>query len=47
MASSTEQSGIEPRTQRTERSWCEWQRTRMTAPQRAAHLWLAVVVAIW
>jgi hypothetical protein len=32
----------------TKRAGWQWQRTRMTAPQRAARLWLAVAVAtLW
>jgi hypothetical protein len=31
----------------TQRAGWQWQRTRMTEPQRAARLWLAVAVATW
>jgi hypothetical protein len=31
----------------TKRAGWQWQRTRMTEPQRAARLWLAVAVATW
>jgi len=39
---------IEPGVKVTKRAGWQWQRTRMTAPQRAARLWLAVAVAtLW
>ena len=38
---------IEPGVKVTQRAGWPWQRTRMTEPQRAARLWLAVAVATW
>jgi hypothetical protein len=38
---------IEPGCKRTQRAGWPWPRTRMTEPQRAARLWLAVAVATW
>jgi Transposase DDE domain len=39
---------IEQSFKRTKRAGWQWQRTRMTEPQRAARLWLAVAVAtLW
>jgi hypothetical protein len=38
---------IEPGFKLTKRAGWQWQRTRMTEPQRAARRWLAVAVATW
>jgi hypothetical protein len=38
---------IEQGFKRTKRAGWPWQRPRMTEPQRAARLWLAVAVATW
>jgi hypothetical protein len=41
-------AGIEPGFKLTKRAGWQWHRTRMTEPQRAARLWLAVAVAtLW
>lgn len=41
-------AGIEPGFKITKRGGGQWQRTRMTDPERAARLWLAVAVAtLW